>query len=103
MTPPTATALDAGDCSHCRGLDWGFLLRLNVHPMHKLSSMYSMETWDTMSQTAPTDKTGSHYTFLVCNGNFADAKSQLNSDNSIWQSFLYDLLVKKAMFPPHLK
>lgn len=51
-TPPTATAVDAGDCSHCRGRDWGFLLRLSVHPMQRLSSMYSIDTWDTMSQTA---------------------------------------------------
>lgn len=53
MTPPTATVVEAGDCSHCRGLDWGFLPRLRVQPIHRLSNMYSMDTWDTMSQTVP--------------------------------------------------
>lgn len=56
MTPPRATAVEAGDCSHCSGLDWGFLPRLRVQPMHRLSNMYSMDTWDTMSQTANTTR-----------------------------------------------
>lgn len=55
-TPPRATAVEAGDCSHCSGLDWGFLPRLRVQPMHRLSNMYSMDTWDTISQTANTTR-----------------------------------------------
>lgn len=65
MTPPTATAVEAGDCSHCRGLEWGFLLRLRVQPMHRLRIMYSMDTWDTISQTAPrTDSTEEEGTII---------------------------------------
>lgn len=52
-TPLTATAVEAGVCSHCRGLVWDFLLRLRVQPMHRLSIIYSMDTWDTISQTVP--------------------------------------------------
>lgn len=51
-TPPIARALEAGEESHWRGLLWGFLFLLRVQPTHRLSSMYSMDTWDTMSQTA---------------------------------------------------
>lgn len=55
-TPPTATAVEAGDWSHCRGLDWGFRPRLRVQPIHRLSNVYSIETWDTISQTAQGSK-----------------------------------------------